>query len=52
MSTIKRFEDLEISQEASRLAINIGFRPSETDLSHDFRFKDQVVSGKLNNFIN
>ncbi len=42
MATINRFEDLEIWQEARRLAKEIHIINVETDLKSDFRFKDQI----------
>lgn len=42
MATIKRFEDLEIWQEARRLAKEINFITVESDLKTDFRFRDQI----------
>ena len=44
MATIKRFEDLEIWQEARRLAIIIHKISVETDLKTDFKFKEQLKS--------
>ncbi len=44
MSTVKRFEDLEIWKEARRLS-NVIFRLTfETDLNKEFRFKEQIKS--------
>jgi four helix bundle protein len=42
MATITRFEDLEIWNEARRLAKEIHNISIETDLKNDFRFKDQI----------
>jgi len=42
MATITRFEDLEIWQEARRLAKLIHLVAVETDLKNDFRFRDQI----------
>jgi four helix bundle protein len=42
MATINRFEDLEIWQEASRLAKEIHFIAVETGLKSDFKLKEQV----------
>ncbi len=42
MATITRFEDLEIWQEARRLAKLIHLLAYETDLKNDFRFRDQI----------
>ncbi|MGK0295847.1 MAG: four helix bundle protein [Ulvibacter sp.] len=42
MATITRFEDLEIWQEARRLAKQIHIISVETDLKNDFRFRDQI----------
>jgi four helix bundle protein len=42
MATITRFEDLEIWQEARRLAKEIYFICTETELKTDFRFRDQI----------
>jgi len=44
MATIKKFEDLEIWQEARRLANVIHKIAVETDLKTDFRFKEQIKS--------
>ncbi|MDY0088817.1 MAG: four helix bundle protein [Flavobacteriaceae bacterium] len=44
MATIHRFEDLEIWQEARRLAKAIQKIAVETDLKTDFRFKEQIKS--------
>ncbi|MFN7046101.1 MAG: four helix bundle protein, partial [Flavobacterium sp.] len=44
MATINRFEDLEIWQEARRLAKEIHLIAIETDLKSDFRFKEQIKS--------
>jgi len=40
MATINRFEDLEIWQEARRLAKEIHVICIETELKTDFRFRD------------
>ncbi|WP_395043472.1 four helix bundle protein [Flavobacterium sp.] len=42
MATINKFEDLEIWQEARRLAKEIYLISKETDLKTDFRLKDQI----------
>lgn len=42
MATIKRFEDLEIWQEARKLSKEIIIISKESDLKTDFRLKDQV----------
>lgn len=42
MATITRFEDLEIWQEARRLAKEIHIISIETELKNDYRFKDQI----------
>jgi len=42
MATITRFEDLEIWQEARRLAKEIHIISIETGLKNDFRFRDQI----------
>ncbi len=42
MVTITRFEDLEIWQEARRLAKEIHIISIETELKNDFRFRDQI----------
>ena len=42
MATINRFEDLEIWQEARRLAKEINIIATETDLKTDYKFKDQI----------
>jgi four helix bundle protein len=42
MATITRFEDLEIWQEARRLAKLIHLVAVETDLKNDFRFREQI----------
>ena len=42
MATIKRFEDLEIWQEARRLFNQIKDIVNSTDLKNDFRLKDQI----------
>lgn len=44
MATINRFEDLEIWQEARRLAKEIYVISTDTDLKTDYRFKDQIKS--------
>jgi four helix bundle protein len=44
MATINRFEDLEIWQEARRLAKVIHLITIETDLKIDFKFKEQIKS--------
>jgi four helix bundle protein len=42
MATITKFEDLEIWQEARRLAKEIYIISKATDLKTDFRFKEQI----------
>lgn len=42
MATIRRFEDLEIWQEARRLAKEIHLIAVESNLKADFRFRDQI----------
>ena len=42
MATIKRFEDLEIWQEARKLAHEIHLICIETELRNDFRLKSQI----------
>ncbi len=42
MATIKRFEDLEIWQEARKLAKEIHIISVETGLKTDFRLRDQI----------
>lgn len=42
MATIKRFEELEIWQEARILSKEIIMISKETDLKTDFRLKDQI----------
>ncbi len=44
MATINRFEDLEIWQEARRLAKEIHIISIETGLKSDFKFKEQIKS--------
>lgn|SRR5690606_684704 len=44
MATINRFEDLEIWQEARRLAKVIHRISIETNLKIDFKFKEQIKS--------
>ncbi len=44
MATIKQFEDLEIWQEARRLAKEVQVISIETDLKSDFKFKEQIKS--------
>jgi four helix bundle protein len=44
MSTIRRFEDLEIWIEARRLAKSIHTISTQTGLSRDFRFRDQITA--------
>lgn len=44
MATIKRFEDLEIWQEARRLSKIINKISIETDLKTDFKLKEQIKS--------
>ena len=42
MATIKRFEDLEIWQEARGLAKQVYLISENSDLNKDYRFKDQI----------
>ncbi len=42
MATITKFEDLEIWQEARKLAKEIYVISKETDLKTDFRFREQI----------
>ena len=42
MATIKRFEDLEIWQEARRLSKEVIRLSNSTDLKSDFKLKDQI----------
>ena len=42
MATINRFEDLEIWQEARRLAKEVHSISIETELKNDYRFKEQI----------
>ena len=42
MATITKFEDLEIWQEARKLAKEIYLISKDTDLKIDYRFKDQI----------
>lgn len=42
MATINRFEDLDIWQEARRLAKEIHVLSKETDLKTDFKLKNQI----------
>ena len=42
MATIIKFEDLEIWQEARKLAKEVFILSKETDLKTDFRFKEQI----------
>ena len=44
MATIHRFEDLEIWQDARRLAVIIHNLTIITDLKADFKFKEQIKS--------
>ena len=44
MATINRFEDLEIWQEARKLAKEIHIISVETGLKSDFKFKEQIKS--------
>jgi four helix bundle protein len=44
MATVKQFEDLEIWQEARRLAKEVLVISIETDLKSDFKFKEQIKS--------
>ena len=44
MATINKFEDLQIWQEARRLAKEIHIISIETGLKTDFRFKQQIKS--------
>jgi four helix bundle protein len=47
MATINRFEDLEIWQEARRLAKEIHTISIETELKTDYRFKDQIKASSV-----
>ena len=42
MPTITKFEDLEIWQEARKLAKEVFILSKETNLKTDFRFKEQI----------
>ena len=42
MATLTKFEDLEIWQEARKLAKEVFILSKETDLKTDFRFKEQI----------
>ena len=42
MATITKFEDLEIWQEARKLAKEVFILSKETALKTDFRFKEQI----------
>ena len=42
MATVKRFEDLEIWQEARKLSKDIIRIANETDLKNHFRLRDQI----------
>jgi len=42
MATITKFEDLEIWQEARKLAKEVFILSKETDLKTDFKFKEQI----------
>ncbi|CAM3811392.1 four helix bundle protein [Flavobacterium cucumis] len=42
MATITKFEDLEIWQEARKIAKEVFILSKETDLKTDFRFKEQI----------
>ncbi|WP_273568831.1 four helix bundle protein [Maribacter halichondriae] len=44
MATIKRFEDLEIWQEARRLSKEIIKLSRSTDLKNDFKLREQIKS--------
>lgn len=44
MATIKKFEDLEIWQEARKLSKEIILISKNSELKNDFRFKEQVKS--------
>ncbi|MDP2058389.1 MAG: four helix bundle protein [Flavobacteriaceae bacterium] len=44
MATVRQFEDLDIWQEARRLAKEIQVISIETDLKSDFKFKEQIKS--------
>jgi four helix bundle protein len=44
MATISKFEDLEIWQEARKLANEIYLITKTTDLKTDFRFREQIKS--------
>ncbi|MBO9620807.1 MAG: four helix bundle protein, partial [Niabella sp.] len=49
MSTIKKFEDLEIWQIAEKLSLKIFTESTSGEFSKDFRFKDQIraASGSI-----
>ena len=47
MATITKFEDLEIWQEARKLAKEIYVISKETDLKTDFRFKEQIKASSV-----
>lgn len=42
MATIRRFEDLEIWQEARRLSKEVIFLSKSTNLNNDFKLRDQI----------
>ena len=44
MATIKKFEDLEIWQEARRLSKEVIIFSKTTELKTDYKFKDQIKS--------
>ena len=44
MATIKRFEDLEIWQDARRLSKEIILISKNTELNKDFRFNAQIIN--------
>lgn|SRR5690606_3265104 len=43
MATIKRFEDLEIWQEARRLSKEVIRLAKHSELKNDFRLRDQII---------
>jgi len=44
MGTIKKFEDLEIWQQARKLTKEIYLIANNTDLKKDFRFRNQIIA--------
>lgn len=42
MATVKKFENLEIWQEARRLAVAINAISLNSDLKSDFKLRDQI----------